>query len=130
MCTYGFYPCKEFIWSQLSGNAQEEHIQENKVNSFAGLKIIGLGQKMLERSYSYKLPSIMKYVSNSFQNSSALKKGCWSGECLQWRGQPILLATKMKPMDSPLRGQVLRTITYGVSYIRVTSLRDVASISH
>lgn len=25
-----FFVCREFIWSQLAGNTQEEHIQENK----------------------------------------------------------------------------------------------------
>lgn len=64
-------------------------------------EIIVLWQKMLERSYSYRLPSGMKYFSNSLQTSSALKMDCWSGEGPQGRGQWSLVATKMQPIDCP-----------------------------
>lgn len=62
------------------------------------LPVIVSGQKMLERSHSYRLLSRMKYFSNSLQTNSALKKECWWGKGIQRRGSN---RSQTQPLDSP-----------------------------
>lgn len=87
------------------------------------LNIIVSGKKMLERSHSYRLPSRIKYFSNSLQTNSTLQRSTGKEKAQSGKTATPSSPFKDAAYGFSLRGQsCIPSDTYSVRHTSVVGL--------